>query len=90
MIDVSSTIESDGRLQCNLSFDIVCINGRLIFFESSVLIVRGLTDACQIRNSSHKFDDAWYNATIPINAWSFQGGWSTFMISPLIAGSNAP
>ena len=90
MIDVPSTIESDGRLQCNLSFDIVCINGRLIFFESSVLIVRALMSTCQIRNSSHKFDDAWYNATIPINVLSFRGEWSTFMISPLIAGSNAP
>jgi len=90
MIDVSSTIESDGRLQCNLSSDNLYIKGRLIFFESSVLIVRATANACKIRNSSHKFDDAWCNATIPINVLSFQGEWSTSMIFPLMAGSNAP
>jgi hypothetical protein len=37
MIDVSSAIESDGGLQCNLRSDIVRVQSGLILFECRVL-----------------------------------------------------
>ena len=89
MIDVSSTIESDGRLQCNLCFDIVRFKRRFIFLESDILHVNG--GRCKVeRNLSRKLDDASYNATKQGSVIIFEGMLYTSMISPLIAGSKAP
>jgi hypothetical protein len=89
VIDVSSTIESDGGLQRNLCFDVFRFKRRFVFLESGILYVNnGRCKSNVIHNISLMM-----LLMMQLKQGSviiFEGMLYTSMISPLIAGSKAP
>ena len=59
-----SAIETDGGLQCNLCFDVLGFKSSLVLLKSDILYVNDFIIREVQHNSSHKSDDAFYDATI--------------------------